>query len=601
MDKSFDTIIIGSGCAGFNAAHTLASLGRKSVAIITEGINMGTSRNTGSDKQTYYKLSLCSCQPDSVQLMASDLMSDGVNGDTALVEAACSTRSFMKLVELGVPFPTNTFGEFVGYKTDHDKRQRATSAGPLTSYYMTIALEKAVCNLNIPIIDKMQAVKILVKDNCVYGVLCFDKSTKDFVTFSCNNIILATGGSAGIYHKSVYPTSQTGSLALAIEAGAKLSNLNQWQYGLASTKFRWNVSGSYQQCIPRYVSINENGEENEFLLDYFKSPETAYTNVFLKGYEWPFDTRKKSGSSIIDILVYHEIAELNNRVFLDFRTNPKDFNSAYPLLSDECKSYLESCNAAANTPILRLNEINPEAISLYKSHNIDLNTEMLEINLSAQHQNGGVSVDINWETSVKNLFAVGEVAGTFGEYRPGGSALNSTQVGSMRAAQKIAYSKKESIPSDINEEITVLTKRLPISILDFQNQMDKCAFIIRDIEKMKELRLKIKSSINNFGLLKSASALKERDILISMNSILSAMIFSAENQGSNGSALIIDEYSDSVLSHKYKKRNDENMKMQVITENAVSSFLKVRDMPESDLWFETVWAEFKQKTSEIKS
>ena len=57
MKNTYDTLIIGSGCAGFNAADRLYNFGVRDIAIITEGINMGTSRNTGSDKQTYYKLS----------------------------------------------------------------------------------------------------------------------------------------------------------------------------------------------------------------------------------------------------------------------------------------------------------------------------------------------------------------------------------------------------------------------------------------------------------------------------------------------------------------------------------------------------------------
>ena len=55
------------------------------------------------------------------------------HGDVALVEGANSLRGFYHLVELGVPFPHNERGGFVGYKTDHDPRQRATSAGPKTS------------------------------------------------------------------------------------------------------------------------------------------------------------------------------------------------------------------------------------------------------------------------------------------------------------------------------------------------------------------------------------------------------------------------------------------------------------------------------------
>ena len=55
---ALDTVVVGSGCAGFNAADTLFDLGRRDIALLTEGVNMGTSRNTGSDKQTYYKLTL---------------------------------------------------------------------------------------------------------------------------------------------------------------------------------------------------------------------------------------------------------------------------------------------------------------------------------------------------------------------------------------------------------------------------------------------------------------------------------------------------------------------------------------------------------------
>ena len=40
-----------------------------------------------------------------------------VDGDIALCEAALSTQCFLKLVELGVPFPRNRYGEYIGYKT----------------------------------------------------------------------------------------------------------------------------------------------------------------------------------------------------------------------------------------------------------------------------------------------------------------------------------------------------------------------------------------------------------------------------------------------------------------------------------------------------
>ena len=164
MTKRYNTIIIGTGCAGYNAALRLARLGVGGVAIVTEGRFMGTSRNTGSDKQTYYKLSLAGGDGDSVREMAQTLYEGGgVMGEHAMAEAAYSVRAFMNLVELGVPFPCNEYGEYAGYKTDHDPRCRATSCGPLTSKYMTECLERSVKNKNIPVLDGMQAVKLLDK------------------------------------------------------------------------------------------------------------------------------------------------------------------------------------------------------------------------------------------------------------------------------------------------------------------------------------------------------------------------------------------------------------------------------------------------------
>lgn len=173
--EAFDVIVVGTGAAGYNAASRIQQEGTKTVCIVTEGVNRGTSRNTGSDKQTYYKLGLGGDSPDSVAQMAQDLFSCGsVDGDTALCEAALSARCFMHLVELGVPFPVNRYGEYVGYKTDHDPFARATSAGPLMSKFMTEALERMAQEQHIPVFDATYAVEILRDDAGVCGLLCLD-------------------------------------------------------------------------------------------------------------------------------------------------------------------------------------------------------------------------------------------------------------------------------------------------------------------------------------------------------------------------------------------------------------------------------------------
>ena len=294
------TLVVGSGAAGLNAAVSLIKEGQKDVLILTEGKNMGTSRNTGSDKQTYYKLTTSGNDLDSIRKMANVLFSGQcMDGDIALVEAALSARGFYHLVDIGVPFPSNGYGEYVGYKTDHDPNQRGTSAGPLTSKFMTEALWKEVERYEIPVFDGYQVIEILKDEleNCAVGVLALNiketNAEQQYTVFSAKNIVYATGGEAGMYDTSVYPVSQTGGMGPALRIGAKGKNLTESQYGIASTKFRWNLSGTYQQVMPTYISTDRNGkDEKEFLEPYFKDSKALLHAIFLKGYQWPFDPRK---------------------------------------------------------------------------------------------------------------------------------------------------------------------------------------------------------------------------------------------------------------------------------------------------------------------
>lgn len=450
----FNTIVVGSGAAGFNAANYLWKHGQKSVALLTEGLNMGTSRNTGSDKQTYYKLTTCGTDGDSVRAMAETLFSGGAtDGDTALAEAALSSQCFFHLVDIGVPFPHNAYGEYIGYKTDHDPFKRGTSAGPLTSKFMTERLQSELESFGIPVFDKHQGIEILTTEtpdgSKVVGLLALDLANLDnpdqrYVLFSVKNIVYATGGEAGMYKTSVYPASQSGSSGTAFRAGARGKNLTESQFGIASITFRWNLSGTYQQVLPRYISTDADGnDEREFLNPYFKDPKKLVAAIFLKGYQWPFDPRKiaNEGSSLIDILVHNETQSKNRRVFLDYTRNPslagKDGGIDFDSLDKEVHDYLTNSGALQDTPFERLMHMNPAAVELYRSHGIDLETEFLEIAVCAQHNNGGLAGDKWWQSNVQGLFPVGEVNGSHGVYRPGGTALNAGQVGSVRASQYI--------------------------------------------------------------------------------------------------------------------------------------------------------------------
>jgi succinate dehydrogenase/fumarate reductase flavoprotein subunit len=639
---SANTLIIGSGVASLNAAVNLHSMGQEDLIIATSEWGGGTSNNAGSDKQTYYKLSLSGSEPDSVKEMAHDLFEGKcMHGDIALCEAQGSVQSFINLVNLGVRFPHDKYGSWAGYRTDHDSRSRATSVGPYTSRRMYEALAAEVRRKNIPVLDNHHCVALLTDKSGlnVIGALAIKTSEKDhkksFVLFNSTNVILGTGGPGGIYKKSVYPVSQSGSIGMAFKAGATGQNLTESQFGIASVKFRWNLSGSYQQAIPCYLSKDKEGkDEKEFLNDFFPDFKTLTKAIFLKGYQWPFDPRKidNHGSSLIDILVCKEIIDKGRDVFMDFRRNPSWDNKEsfdFSVLDSEVEYYLRNSSALENLPYERLRSLNSSALDLYKEHGIDLEHEAIQIDVCAQHCNGGLKAGIWWESDLKHLFPVGEVNGSHGVYRPGGAALNAGQVGSLRAAQYISekYINPPLEESNfLNETKTDTDNLLSLAnrwmdsgnsaangkyLTEIQNRMSEAGGIIRD-KKMVEDSLRESSVLLNTvpeklgadSVRELAAAFQVMDHCVSHFVYLSAINAYIQMKGrSRGSFIITDNKSSAkgIQNELLWKpelctydREVENKILEVSYRDGDIriNLEEVREIPRQNLWFEKVWKEY---------
>ncbi len=626
------TIVLGSGAAGLNAAARLFINGIKDVAILTEGLRMGTSINTGSDKQTYYKLSLCGNDTDSPKALAETLFSNGsMHGDLALVEAAGSIPAFMNLVNLGVQFPRDEYGQFVGYKTDHDPLQRATSIGPYTSREMCRRLIAQVKDLGIEILQGMSAVE-LVTVHCVLPRVCgviVINSDGDFEAYMCENLVFAVGGPGGLYKTSAYPLSQTGAIGLALMAGAKANNLSESQFGIASTKFRWNVSGSYMQVIPRIISRGENGpsDEKEFLRDYFNSPGALNGLIFLKGYQWPFDANKViGGSSLIDILIHNETIINGRRVYLDYRANSGHYS--IDDLPSEAQVYLKKSGAVQNSPYERLLHMNPSAVEHYRNHNIDLSREPLEVSVCAQHNNGGLAGNIWYESvNLKHLFPIGEVNGSHGVTRPGGAALNAGQVAGFRAAEYI--SNQYSNWTLTNEAKAALVEKLQgtlewtellqdsenswrAELREIQERMTRYAGHIRSSNELERAVSQAQEQVNRLNQ-NACNAKKPaqrkfvfrvRQLAIAQLVYLEAIKYSIQSGvGSRGSAIILEPNGQLIhdnLSQSWRiAQEDISFRSKVletvmdVTGKVENQWTPVRPIPEADPWFETSWSKFR--------
>ncbi len=639
--------VIGTGAASLNAAVQCSRAGISDIVIVTDRIGGGTSANTGSDKQTYYRCNPVSEKGDSTYKMARDLFNGGaMHGDIAHIEATCSLMSFFNLASLGVNFPYNRYGDHVGYKTDHDPLTRGTSAGPSTSIDMFNCLLNEVKRLKIPVFDNHEVVELCTSDdnNSCIGFIAVEKdeisdNNYGLRAFLCDYVVCGTGGPAALYADTVYPSQQAGSLGMALKMGVPARNLTESQFGIASTKYRWNLSGSYQQVLPCYISRNsDNNDEQEFLVPVFPDAGSMLTAQFLKGYQWPFDVRRIAdfGSSVIDLLVYYETKVRGRRVFLDFRKNPT--HAGYTFSVDSLPSlaleYLEKSNSLQETPVERLKAMNLPAYQLYLDNGIDLAGEPLEIAVCNQHLNGGLSANIWWESPVKGFFPVGECCGTHGIYRPGGSALNAGQVGGLRCAKYIRHDMIKNKKRDHNADVSAIAVSLKqilellSSILTAEKRIsparERKAIKIRMSETMGIIRDPVKIEIaqkENHSILKDhdrsgvasrdeiLSFLKNRDLLVTEKmfvhqavGLLSQLrggrgswllgnpgeIFITDNNGTCiGIAPVKTDFSrnDTIFESQYRKDGE-----------IITSSEPVRPLPEPDAWFESVWHRYMDGT-----
>jgi hypothetical protein len=285
-------------------------------------------------------------------------------------------------------------------------------------------------------------------------------------------------------------------------------------------------------------------------------------------------------------------------------------------------------------------KMNRPAVDLYKSHGIALAREPLEIAVCAQHNNGGFKGSIWWESRVRRLFPVGEVCGTHGVTRPGGSALNAGQVGSARAALFIARRSAER-PMAVSAFIRTTKAQVlakseqaramigrkdgralsPESCLaEVRRRMSACGAAVRNPGKVRsekaaarELWLRAQREVRVPSGRDLPKAFKALDLALTHAVYLEAVGEYLDRGGkSRGSYLVPDpagckphpsleerwtfslaEPSDFVSGNILEVWLDKKGRVR-------KRWVPVRPLPAADGWFETVWNDFRKDRIIVK-
>jgi len=403
----YDVIIVGAGVAGLYAASKLPK--EKKVLIINK-------RETFKCNSFYAQggIALARNQADIPQHI-NDTLNAGAglcNKEAVDVLSKESREAIDKLIEDGFEFDKDRDGNLLYTKEAAHSCERILHAGgDATGRYMHYFLLKNNPHL---LLSHLRVVDLLIEDGVCYGVTVLENRT--LRNIYANDVILASGGMGSLfeYHTNA-PTISADMQGLCVLKGIELENMEMTQFH--PTVF---VDSSNAQKMLLTEALRGEGahieDENgkRFLFDYDERGELASRDIVSKSI---YDYTKKTGS----------------KVYLSF----KNFEYHY---------FVQRF---------------PNIYKNLKSLGFDVPYQRVPISPAFHYAIGGIKTDLHARVpSVKNLYAVGEVAstGVHGANRLASNSLLEGLVFAKRAVEDILNNTQPKEPKyfDVKEEVMSL-------------------------------------------------------------------------------------------------------------------------------------------------
>ena len=271
-----------------------------------------------------------------------------------------------------------------------------------------------------------------------------------------------------------------------------------------------------------------------------------------------------------------------------------------------------------------MRQINPGAIVRFADEGIDLGPSWSRSPSAFQHNNGGLAANVWWESeNLAHLYPIGEVNGSHGLSRPGGSALNSGQVGGQRAAEYLAArgtgwtldrraaraaarAKLETLARWLAAGNSGTASHWRIERGTLQARMSRVGALLRDAATLQEAIGEAREQMARLdrrgcrwdGAGERAEALRTRMLCLTHQVYLEAIAFAvAQGVGSRGSALVLGAGGTPLAAGLGAWRplpedpafRDRVQLTRWTPEAAYNALEPCRRFQNSDTWFETAW------------
>lgn len=396
---TYDFLVVGAGVAGLMAAIELAPVGK--VLVVAKD-----SLRESSSEYAQGGIAAALSDDDEVELHEQDTIAagDGLCDRSAvrtLVEEG--PASIQRLIEWGAEFDREGSRLAFAREGAHSRSRVLHAHGDSTGREISRTLyQKAASLENVTFRSFSAITDLLVRDGEVVGAVACDQAAKQSVAIAARAVLLATGGLGRLYRDTTNPDVATGDgVATAYRAGAEISDIEFVQF---------HPTALHVEGAPR------------FLLSEALRGEGAYL-------------RNAAGERFME--KYHPMAELA----------PRDVVSR-SIISEIGKTgaphvFLDLTHLDAAFVRKRF----PRIYETCLHHGVDISKEPAPVHPAAHYAMGGVRTDLNGQTSLRRLFAAGEVActGVHGANRLASNSLLEGLVFGARAGKTMRALAGEEI------------------------------------------------------------------------------------------------------------------------------------------------------------